>query len=170
MPWQLAGQAAGAQQIETVETVQRHPWGKIVDALHNTYGAAEFIYVKGVSGGGVGLVAMYNASNGLTILTATSGVVYAGSPVGVFISALDATTKYGWLQISGDAVIKKTAVKFDPAGNKSVFLSATAGRIMQTSVASRRILGARFTSLTTVTSTTSTAVVNLQRPHLQSAP
>jgi hypothetical protein len=58
-------------------------------------------------------------------------------------------------------------VKVDPAGTTKVYLSATAGRVMQTSVSGRQVLGARWTTLVTVTSTTSTAVAEISRPHQQ---
>jgi len=57
----------------------------------------------------------------------------------------------------------------DPAGTTKVYLSATAGRVMQTSVAGRQVIGARWASTTTVTSTTSTAVATLNRPVQQGA-
>ena len=78
-------------------------------------------------------------------------------------------TEYGWYQIGGAATILKTAVKVDPAlaTGMNVHLSGTAGRVMQTSIASRQVIGARFASATTVTSTTSTAIVTLNRPSQQ---
>lgn len=171
MAWRIITEGyIGAQGITEVSQVQNHAFGTIVRALSEDYGVGEFMYVKGVSGGGDGLMVYIEGSDGTTALTSTSGTAAGGNPIGVMVSALDAATDFGWVQISGDAVIKKTAVKYDPAGAQSVFLSATAGRIMQTSVASRRVMGARFTSATTVTATTSTAVVHLQRPHQQSAP
>lgn len=170
MAWRINDGVLGRQGITEVSDTKRHAYGTLVKAVDETYGEGEFVYVQGCSGGGVGLLAYYNFSTGVTAMTSTSGVVNHGNPVGVMVSALDATTDFGWLQISGDAVIKKTAVKYDPAGNRGVFLSATAGRIMQTSVASRRVLGARWAATTTITSTTSTAVITIQRPHQQSAP
>ncbi len=155
------------QGIAETSTTQNHAFGKLVRAKDPTYGEAEFAYVKGVSGGLTGLMAYYVLSTGATALTTTSGVVNAGAPIGIFMSDLSATTIFGWIQVSGDAVIKKTAVKVDPAGVTSVYLSATAGRVMQTSVAGRQLLGARWAATTTVTSTTSTAVVTLERPHQQ---
>jgi hypothetical protein len=71
---------------------------------------------------------------------------------------------YGWFQIGGRAVVLKTATKIDPASTFKVYLSATAGRVMPTSVAGRQILGARFPATATVTTTTSTCVVTLNRP------
>ena len=169
MAYRASGTLAGLPALDEIDTVQKHAWGKEIDGLDPVYGGGRFVYVKGVSGGFAGALVTYNSANGITILAPAAGTTNGGAPVAVLLAALDATTKYGWAQIAGDAIIKKTAVKVTP-GSTSVFLSGTAGRIMQTSVASRRVLGAKFTSLTTVTSTTSTAVVNLNRPHIQSAP
>jgi hypothetical protein len=60
-------------------------------------------------------------------------------------------SQWGWYQIAGDATIKKTAVKVDPAGTTKVYLSGTSGRVMQTSVAGRMVIGARWITATTVT-------------------
>jgi hypothetical protein len=74
---------------------------------------------------------------------------------------------FGWYQIGGLAVVKKTAVKVDPAGTRRMYQSATTGRLMQTSAAGKNILGLASSNLTTVTATTSTVVCSLDRPHYQ---
>jgi hypothetical protein len=74
--------------------------------------------------------------------------------------------QYGWYQISGNAVIKKTAVTVAP--NVTLFLSATAGRVKVLASAGLQVVAARSANLTTVTSTTSTITVTINRPHLQS--
>lgn len=164
MAYSITTPLIGAQPIAEVSATQRHPFGAIVQASDPTYGQGEFIYVKGVSSGFTGALVTYTANDGATALSTTSGVATGGAPMAVLMSALDAATKYGWAQIAGDAVMYKTAVKFDPASGNRVYLSGTAGRIMQTSVAGRQIIGARFVSAVTVTSTTSTAVITLNRP------
>lgn len=168
MAWTISTPNLGNQKIGDVETTQRMPLGTVVAATDPTYGGGEFVYVKGVSSGFNGALVTYVANTGVTALSTTSGVALGGAPIGVLQGALDANTKFGWAQISGDAVIYKTAVKFDPASGNRVYLSGTAGRIMQTSVAGRQIIGARFAATTTVTSTTSTAIITLNRPSLKS--
>lgn len=163
MAWIITEPNIVSQPIATADTVQNHPFGKIVNAKDPTYGSGEFIYLKGVASLAIGLVVNYKA-DGTTQLGTTSGVVDGGTPVAVAMSLCDATTKFGWFQIAGNAVILKTAVKVDPAVAPKVYLSATAGRIMQTSVAGRQIIGARLNAAATVTSTTSTAIVTLNRP------
>jgi hypothetical protein len=157
----------GAQPIETTDTTKRHRLGTIVRAVDPTYGEGEFIYLLGVVGTFAGALVTYVPNTGVTALSTTSGVATGGAPMAVAMSA-NVASGYGWYMIEGDAVIYKTAVKFDPASGNRVYLSATAGRIMQTSVAGRQILGARFAATATVTSTTSTAIVTLNRPSQKS--
>jgi hypothetical protein len=167
MAYIITSGVAGSQPIADTSTVKNHPLGKIVTAKDPTYGEGEFIYLEGAASTIVGSIVTYVAS-GSTTLGTTSGVVNGGAPVAIAMSA-NVDTQYGWYQIAGDAVIKKTAVKVDPAGTTKVYLSATAGRVMQTSVAGRQVIGARWTTATTVTSTTSTAVATLNRPVQQGA-
>lgn len=159
----------GIQPIASFSSTQAHPLGKIVRAFDSTLGAGEFIYLKGVASTVVGSLVTYVASTGVTALTTTSGVVNGGAPLAVAMSANIVATTFGWYQIEGDAVIKKTAVKVDPAGTTKVYLSATAGRVMQTSVSGRQVIGARWITATTVTSTTSTAIATINRPVQQGA-
>jgi hypothetical protein len=158
----------GMQPIATTSTVQNHPTGTIVHATDPTLGSGEFIYLLGVINTVVGSLVTYVASTGVTVLSTTSGVVNGGAPLAVAMSA-NVASQWGWYQIAGDATIKKTAVKVDPAGTTKVYLSATAGRVMQTSVAGRQVIGARWITATTVTSTTSTAIATLNRPVQQGA-
>jgi hypothetical protein len=168
MAWTITNGVAGSQPIATTSTVQNHPVGKIVTAKDPTLGEGEFIYLKGVASTVVGNVVTYVASTGATVLSLTSGVVNGGAPLAVAMSA-NVASQWGWYQIAGDATIKKTAVKVDPAGTTKVYLSATSGRVMQTSVAGRQVIGARWITATTVTSTTSTAIATLNRPVQQGA-
>jgi hypothetical protein len=144
------------------------PYGTVVRAKHPTFGEGEFIYLQGVASTLVGSLVNYTVSTGVTSLT-TASVGSIPRPVAVAMSANVSTTTFGWYQIAGSAVIKKTAVKVDPAVTHAtnVYLSGTSGRIMQTSVAVRTVLGAAFETTTTITSTTSTAVVTINRPHQQ---
>ena len=168
MAYVITSGVAGAQSIADTSTVQNHPLGKIVTAKDPTLGEGEFIYLKGVASTAVGLMVYYDVNTGTTSLTSTSLVLNRGQPVAVAMSA-NVASQYGWYQIGGASTILKTAVKVDPAlaTGMNVHLSATAGRVMQTSVASRQVLGARFASATTVTSTTSTAIVTINRPIMQ---
>lgn len=163
MVWRITTLPVGSTAIANVDTVQRHSHGTIVKAVDPTFGEGEFIYLHGVASNFVGALVTYIPTSGLTTLSSTSGVLTGGSPMAVSMSTAVAA-EWGWFQIGGDATMFKTAVKIDPALGFHVYLSATAGRVMQTSVAGRQIIGARFASTTTVTSTTSTAIVTLNRP------
>jgi hypothetical protein len=167
MTWIITEDRVVAQPIATASDTQNHALGTIVKAKDSTYGFGEFIYLKGVSSNFTGALVTYVTSTGVTALSTTAGVLTGGAPMAVSMSAATGS-QYGWFQIAGDAIMYKTAVKFDPATNQHVYLSGTAGRIMQTSVAGRQIIGARFAATTTVTSTTSTAIVTLNRPSQKS--
>lgn len=167
MAYSIVTPISGYQPIANAETTQFHALGTIVTAKDPTYGFGEFIYLKGVTSNFIGALVTYVANTGVTALSTTSGIATGGAPMAVSMSTATGS-QYGWFQIAGDAVLYKTAVKFDPASGNRVYLSATAGRIMQTSVAGRQIIGARFASTTTVTSTTSTAIITLNRPSQKS--
>ena len=163
MAYKIRNSFAGSQPIADTSTVKNHPVGTIVQGDDPTYGGGEFIYLKGVASTVVGSIVTYVASTGATVLSLTSGVVNGGAPLAVAMSA-NVASQYGWYQIAGDAVIK-----VDPAGTTKVYLSATSGRVMQTSVAGRQVIGARWITATTVTSTTSTAIATINRPVQQGA-
>ena len=137
--------------------------GKIVRADDPTYGEGEFILLVGVASTVVGSLVSYNATTYQTVLvpnTANQDV-----PVAVAMSANLAGT-FGWYQIAGNAVIKKTAVAVSP--QVTLFLSATAGRVKVIASAGLQVVAARSANLTTVAAGTSTVTVTINRPHLQS--
>lgn len=167
MAYTVMGSELIGQAIGDASSTQLMPLGTIVKGFDPTYGVAEFIYLKGVTSNFVGALVTYVQKTGVTALSTTSGVATGGAPMAVSMSTATGS-QYGWFMISGSAVMYKTAVKFDPANGQRVYLSATAGRIMQTSVAGRQILGARFEATATVTSTTSTAIITINRPSQKS--
>jgi hypothetical protein len=137
--------------------------GSIVRAFDPVYGEGEFILLLGVASTVVGSVVRYNATTYQTTLVVNTAV--QDVPVAVAMAATTAGL-YGWYQIAGNAVIKKTAVTVAP--NVTLFLSATAGRVKVLASAGLQVVAARSANLTTVTSTTSTITVTINRPHLQS--
>jgi hypothetical protein len=118
----------GTQPIADTSTVQNHPLGTIVVAKDPTYGQGEFIYLKGVTSTIVGDWVTYNLDDGTT----TRLVANAVGPVGISMSANAASTSYGWYQISGKA-IGGCLTAF--ADNGYVFITASPGRVDDTSVA-----------------------------------
>ncbi len=165
MAYIITDQVVGSQPIATTDTTKNHPLGTIVAATDPTYGGGEFIYLLGVANTVIGLAVSYNATTGqTTLLPSTANLA---TPVAWAMSA-NVASQYGWYQIAGNVVALKSAVKSDPAVNGNrVYISATTGRIMQTSAAGKCILGASRANLTTVTSTTSTTVLTVNRPTAQ---
>jgi hypothetical protein len=152
----------GAQPIANTSTVQQHPLGTELSANDPTLGEGRFIYLLGVASTVIGSLVKYNATTWQTVLAANTA--NQDVPVAVAMSA-NVASQYGWYQIGGNAVIKKTAVTVSP--QVSLFLSATAGRVKVLASAGLQLLGARSANLATVTSTTSTVTVTISRPFLQ---
>lgn len=152
----------GIQPIGSNSTTQNHPLGTIVRAYDATLGGGEFIYLLGVASTVVGSQVTYNSTTGATTLSPNTAKNAA--PVAYAMSA-NVANQYGWYQIGGLAVAKKTAVQVLPG--VKIFQSATVGRVMPTSASGLEILGAKAANLTTVTATTSTIVVLINRPAMQ---
>lgn len=151
---------AGLQAIATNSTTQLHPLGTICRAVDPTYGEGEFIYLLGVAATVVGSMVTWNATTYQTALSAdTAGT---GASCGFAMSA-NVASEYGWYQIGGLAVAKKTNVSWEP--QKAVYQSATTGRVMDTVASGKQVAGARSANLATVTTTTSTVVLQINRPH-----
>ena len=136
--------------------------GMVVRAFDPTYGEGEFIMLLGVASTVIGSLVSYNATTYQTALSAnTAGLA---GPVAVAMSACTSGL-FGWYQIGGLAVIKKTAVIVSP--QVAVYQSATTGRIMSTAASGKQLLGARSANLASVVSATSTVIVSINRPHKQ---
>ena len=146
--WRLVDPRLGAQPIAEVSTTKQHPFGTIVRAVDvgtTAYGEGEFIYVKGVASGALKAWAGYVSKTGLTTLAVANG----NYPLGVMMSALDATTDFGWLQIKGRA-IAKALTSFADAG--VCYLTSTAGSVDDASVAGDMVWRAKGASTTTANS------------------
>lgn len=136
--------------------------GQVVRAVDPTYGEGEFILLVGVASTVVGSLVTWSATTYQTALSPnTAGL---GVAVAVAMSANLAGT-FGWYQIGGLAVIAKTATQV--TAQVPVYQSATVGQIMPTAATGRQIMGARSANLATVTTTTGTLIVQIDRPHLQ---
>jgi hypothetical protein len=155
--------AANANSGATVYPVPPSSLGKVVRAVNATYGVGEFILLKAAASTLVGSLVRYNATTWQATLNPNTANL--AGPVAVAMAASTSGGDFIWHQIGGLAVIKKTAVQVAPG--VAVYQSATAGRIFATQTSGKQILGAKSANLTTVTSTTSTLVVLLDRPHMQ---
>jgi hypothetical protein len=152
---------AGLQPIATTSTVQNHPLGTIIQARHATYGAGEFIYLTGVASTVVGSVVEYSTATGATVLAAVGGS--QPLPVGIAMSA-NVASQYGWYQIGGNAVAKKTCTLCFVAGAAVGVL--TTG-LMGNTGSAKEIQGAVVAATASAKAGVVTVTVNLQRPHLQ---
>lgn len=149
---------AGAQPIANTSTTQAHALGTIVRATDPTYGEGEFIYLLGVASTAVGSVVTYEASGYQTALAPVGSNL--PKPVAIAMSA-NVASQYGWYQISGRAVAKKTSgVAIGAAAAVGV---KTTGLIAATG-SGKEVQGA----ITVAVSTASTSVTLLiNRPHMQ---
>lgn len=164
MTYKLASPFIGAPEITAHDTTAKVPLGTIVKAKDDTYGEGEFIYLLGVASTVAGALVKYNATTYQTALISVTNGKNKGVPVAVAMAATVAG-EYGWYQISGNAVMKKTGVAVTP--QVPIFISATDGRIKVLASAGQQILGAQTANLTTVVTTTSTVVVTINRPSTQ---
>jgi len=138
--------------------------GFIVEAydVASSKGAGEFIYLEGVASTVVGSLVIYDPL--LATTTFAPNTAHLGQPLAVAMSA-NVASQYGWYQISGSAVISKTAVKFLP--KTQVYMSATAGSIASTAASGKEILNAISSNSATVASGTGTVNVLINRPFMQ---
>ena len=139
--------------------------GMICRAYDPTFGEGEFILLPGVAALVVGNVVTYSPTTWATVLCPSTANL--SQPLAVAMAANTDPLKFSWYQIGGLATVKKTAVKVDPASTRRMYISGTTGRLMQTSAAGKNVLGCASANVATVTSTTSTVVCSINRPHAQ---
>lgn len=118
------------------------PWklGDIIKAVDPTYGAAEFIYLKGVANTVAGSWVLINPDDWTTTLL---GPDMKGA-VGVAMAATVAG-EYGWYQINGKAIGKVLAAYVD---NALVYATSTAGSVDDAVVSGDRVKNAIGASAT----------------------
>ena len=163
---QIANTDSGVTMANGTSAIPTPPatLGMVCRAFDPTYGEGEFIMLLGVASTVVGSLVTYNATTYQTTLSANTA--NQATPVAVAMAANTAGL-FGWYQIGGLAVIKKTAVATN--AQVAVYQSATVGRIMATAASGKQVLGARSANLATVAATVSTVIVSINRPHLQGA-
>lgn len=159
--WAYVDGRIGAQPIADTSTTQNHPFGTIVrakDTSANALGEGEFMYVKGVASGALRAWVGYRSKAGLTTLAVADG----NYPIGVMMSALSATTLFGWIQIKG-AAIAKCLTAF--ADNGVVYLTSTAGSVDDASVIGDVVHNAVGRNGGTVTIGDLAGVFEINRPY-----
>ena len=152
---------AGGQPIANTETTQKHPLGTIIRGVDPTYGEGEFIYLLGVASTAVGSVVTYDLSTRQTVLSAVGGNI--ARPVAIAMSA-NVAGQYGWYQISGIAVVKKTCTISLAAGAAVGVL--TTGLIAGTG-SGKEISGAAVAAVASATAGRTTVLVSVDRPRKQ---
>jgi len=103
--------------IDQIDTVKRFELGHTLDV-----GDSAYVYVQGVTSGVANAWATYTSAGVTTLIVAN-----AIGRVGVFMAALDATTKFGFLQVkslNGRSVSTDTV-----AANTVPYIDGSAGRI-----------------------------------------
>lgn len=116
----------GQSLVGSIDTAAKVPVGTILRATDPTYGAGEFIYLKGLDGTVRGTWATYNLDDGSTTLLAANAI----GPVAIAMAAT-VTSTWGWYQISGKAVGLALTGYLD---NALVFSTSTAGSVDDTVV------------------------------------
>ena len=160
MTYKITSPLVGAQPIAVTDTTQNHALGTIVTAEDPTYGAGEFIYLKGVASTVVGSMVDYDSYLGTTALSPATGGV---GPVAVAMSA-NVASQYGWYQISGIAAVK--APNAMVVGAEVFSLAATPGSVDDAAVNGEQILNAKV-STTTGTPSSGLALIEINRPFHQ---
>jgi len=138
--WKQYGGQLGLQPCQQSSTTQQHSLGTRAAFRDESYGSAEFIYLKGVAGTAVGSWACYLEDDHSTNLVEGSGA-FAG-PVAVAMSACGAG-EFGWYQITGKA-IGKAAAGYADGGE--VYATATPGVIDDAVAPGDKVANARGAS------------------------
>ncbi len=163
--WAVSSPVVGAQPIATTSTVQNHELGKIITARDigsTAYGAGEFIYLPGVASTIVGSVVTYDPVTYLTTLCAVGGGI--ARPIAISMSANNASTSWGWYQISGVAVASKLCTVSVATGIAVGVLST--GTVAGTA-SLKEIFGAVFAAVCSATAGGILARIMINRPHKQ---
>lgn len=160
----------GAPGIGNLPSVATEPQlGEIATGWDTILGGGEFIFLACPVSTVIaaGSVVNWDANYRVALLPTT---VKTGLSVAVAVAAFASNTalQYGWFQVEGKATTLKTAVTVAP--NSGVFITTTTtGRIQNVSSTGKQIIGARTANTATVTSTTSTVLVFLNRSSVQGA-
>ena len=130
--WRPVGGRVGLPLVDQVYvSSQEYPalpkLGTIQVMQSNNYGEGEFMFVKGVASCIRGSWLTINADDYSTALLAANAI----GPVGIAMAAITASY-YGWAQISGKAL---GACLTGLASNNRVWITGTAGKVDDASVA-----------------------------------
>lgn len=142
----------GIGALTDVDTTARFTLGTKCmarDMGATAYGDGEFVYLSGVASTARGSVVTISGTNGTALIAAR-----AVGRVALALGAVDATTKFGWYQISGKGVALCDATI---AADAPLYIDGTSGRCDDTVVAGDCIMGMKAFSA----DDTNTLVVNM---------
>lgn len=161
MTYSVTSHVIGTQPIADTSTVQNHPLGTVVTAIDPTYGVGEFIYLVGVASTAVGAPVTYNTTSYTTALAP----VGANKPQPIaFAMSANVASQYGWYQISGIVVAKKTCT-VSLAANAAVGVLTT-GLVAGTG-SGKEIQGALVAAVASATAGRTTVQLVVNRPSMQ---
>lgn len=151
-----------AANLTEVETTAQFPLGTIIEATSPTFGAGEFIYLKGVASTVAGSIVNYRGTTWQTALG------YAGenvpAPLAIAMGACIAD-RYGWYQISGIATAAKACtVSFAAAAKVAV---GSSSGLAVASLSGQEIMGAYVSAVASATAGRVTVALVINRPHNQ---
>lgn len=160
--WHIADPVLGNQDIATTSTTisKAHFLGQIVSGYDVSNGYGEFIYLLGVANTVAGSVVTWNAQTYQTTLAAAGTNV--PFPIAIAMSA-NVATQFGWYQIAGLAIAKKTCSVSIPVGAIGVL---TAGLIAKTATG-KEVEGATATAISSNKAGNTSVVLLMNRPHMQ---
>ena len=136
--------------------------GMIVRASDPIYGQGEFIFLPGVANTAVGSIVTYNTTSYTTALAAVG--TYKAQPIAIAMSANTSASTWGWYQISGLAVVKKSCL-VSLAANAAVGVLTT-GLIAGTG-SGKEIQGALVAAVASAAAGRTSVTVVINRPHMQ---
>lgn len=160
MAYKFIENRLGQTLIGSVDATAKVEVGTILRAVDPTYGAGEFIYLKGLDTTAAGTWVTYNLDDGSTALLAANAI----GPVAVAMGAT-VTGTWGWYQIQGKAVGKALAGYLD---NALVYATGTAGSVDDAVVAGDRVKNALGASAVG-TPSTGLAEFEIARPWMDDA-
>lgn len=152
MAYVFTENSLGWQPIADKSTTQNHPLGTIRRASDPTYGEGEFIYLKGVASCAAHDWVTYAKSTFAATRASANGI----GPVAIAMAATTASY-YGWFQIAGKA--NGGALTLYASG-AAVFLTATAGKVDDSSVAGDLVVNATGASASAVGSGVADFMIN----------
>ena len=145
-----AGAMALEGPLDQIDTVKRFALGTTVDM-----GDSAFVYVQGVTSGAANAFATFTLA-GVTTLLAANAI----GRVGIFCAALDATTKYGWLQVK--ALAGRNGSTDTVAADTVPYIDGTAGRVDDAAVAGDKV----YNCLILSADTSNVATIWLDYPYV----